>query len=77
MVNKSQGRLVFGWVLSFGMELQLVASVEFLEAELTFEQLDVEVASLVVPHVPVRDEPLATDFAGKWLLFRVGPDVVH
>lgn len=77
LVGESKLRGVLEGVLLLDVELELVASVELLVAVQTFKQFDVEVPSLVVLHIAVRDEPLAAKFTSKRLLFRVGPDVVH
>jgi hypothetical protein len=56
--------------------LELVAPVELLAANVTLEQFQVQMPSLVILFVSVGDERFAAESARKWFFPRVGLDVV-
>jgi hypothetical protein len=59
------------------VDFQLVAPVELSPTSVTLEQLEVEVAPLVVLFVPVGYEPLLAELALEWLLTRMPLDMVE
>lgn len=80
ILNQLLEGFIIGWNLVFvalsHVRLQLVRSVKLLKAEGAVEELDVEVASLMVSPVAISDELLATVFAREWFFLGVRSDVM-